>query len=152
MTTPVKRRILVVEDHDRLRDVIVASLQERGHDVRAAGDGKKALELQAASPADVLITDLFMPEKEGLETIGEFRRRYPTVAIIAISGGSPVLRQEAPDYLEIAKGLGARATLQKPFSGETLAAAVDSLGAPVASAGGDGAAPGKPSSPPAVPR
>jgi DNA-binding response OmpR family regulator len=114
-------KILLVEDDDALRDMLHLTLEKMGHAVIDARNGKEATACQEQTPVDVMLTDLVMPEKEGLETILEFRRRWPEVKIIAMSGGSGISRV---DYLRIAKPMGAVAALAKPFSNEELAAAL----------------------------
>jgi CheY-like chemotaxis protein len=105
-------RILVVDDDSEIREMIKKILLRSGYEVMLAGNGQEALDLQKAIPADLIITDLIMPEKEGLETIIEIRRDYPSVKIIAMSGGGKI----GPDnYLKTAKVLGAHKTLSKPF-------------------------------------
>ena len=87
----------------------------------AAAGGAEALKLSCKGPFDLVITDLIMPEKEGLETIMALRRQSPTTKIIAMSGGG---RNSGKDYLAIARLLGAQRTLAKPFSNAELLAAV----------------------------
>jgi YesN/AraC family two-component response regulator len=94
------------------------------HHVTEARNGTEALRLCAAEPPEVVLTDLIMPEKEGLETIAEIRRQFPELKVIAMSGGG---RGQADDYLRIARRLGAVQTLSKPFSTSEMAAAIASL-------------------------
>ena len=82
------------------------------------------MELFPHANADLLITDIVMPEKEGLEVLMELRKRQPPVKIIAISGGG---RNSATDYLPIAKLMGASKVLAKPFSNDVLVAAINEL-------------------------
>lgn len=110
--------ILVIEDNTQLRRTLVRTLTAAGHDVRDAADGVKGLKLFAESSAALIITDIVMPEKEGIETIRQLRQRAPDLPIIAISGGGRL------DYLGFAKELGATATLTKPFGAEQLLTAV----------------------------
>jgi len=105
-------RILVVDDNIEVREMLKQYLERAEFEVLVAPDGKEALKLHHATPAELIITDIVMPEKEGLETIMEFRKRFPLVKVIAISGGGKV---EANEYLEIAKALGAHKTFAKPF-------------------------------------
>ncbi|HEY1170874.1 MAG TPA: response regulator [Verrucomicrobiae bacterium] len=111
-------KILVADDNDVLRNALVMTLEQMGYDVEEAPNGKVALDLQKKFLADVLLTDLIMPEKEGLEIIQEFRRRYPSVIIIAMSAGG---RIHMKDLLKVAKQLGANFALSKPFSNDELA-------------------------------
>ncbi len=80
-----------------------------------APDGKVALWIYKEKPADLIITDIIMPEKEGIETIMELKREFPDVKIIAISGGG---KGDAGQYLDMAKKMGADNTLAKPFEKE----------------------------------
>jgi len=100
------------------------SLESYGYLVTEAGDGKEGLASYKASPADLVITDLVMPEKEGLETIRELRKTNPQVKIIAMSGGS---RSNAGENLKIAKLFGAAALVSKPFEVSKLAQTIAEL-------------------------
>jgi CheY-like chemotaxis protein len=111
-------KILVVDDNETLRTALCLTLEEMGCEVSQAINGKEALDLQRNWSADVLLTDLIMPEKEGIEIIQEFKQRYPEVVIIAMSAGG---RMSARDMLKMANSLGASYTLAKPFSKEQLA-------------------------------
>ena len=115
------RRILLVDDDAALRKLLCLNLTKMGHSVAEATNGKEALTTQESDPAELIITDLIMPEKEGLETIKELRKKYPATKIIAMSGGG---RVSAADYLKIAKMLGADKVMTKPFSFQELADAV----------------------------
>jgi CheY-like chemotaxis protein len=113
--------ILLVDDDDDFRSMLVESLSQASYEVTEARDGREGLQLYRDHPCDLIITDLIMPEKEGLETIEEFRRNYPGVKIIAISGGS---RYGPFDYLKMARALGARQVLAKPFSRQEILEAI----------------------------
>lgn len=114
-------KILLVDDNAELLELAAMFLREADHSVTMAADGKEAMRLVEGNAFDLIITDIVMPEKEGLETIRELRRKNPAVKIIAISGGGHV----APEnYLVMARMLGAAQSLTKPFSGEELLAAV----------------------------
>lgn len=117
-------RILLVDDDDTFRKALRMSLARMGHDVVEARDGKEAVRLIREDPPDVMITDLVMPEKEGLETIDEVRRQYPDLKIIAMSGGG---RVNGSDYLKIARAMGADRVLAKPFSVDEIAASLAEL-------------------------
>lgn len=114
-------RVLLVDDDDSLRKMLKLSLQKMGHLVEEAGTGTEALRLCECEPPDVVVTDIIMPDKEGLETIVTIRQLYPELRIIAMSGGG---RTNTIDYLKIARRLGAMHTLEKPFSYETLSSAI----------------------------
>jgi CheY-like chemotaxis protein len=117
-------RILVVDDDDKVRQIICDALELHGHEVVAAGNGVLALERFSGGRFDLVITDIVMPEKEGLETIIEIRGLNPDVAILAISGGGSFT---PGGYLKSALMLGADRALEKPFSLERLVEAVDDL-------------------------
>ena len=107
-------KILVVDDDEAVRRVLRAMLESGGFEVLEAPNGNEASILQSATPADLLITDLIMPEREGLETITAFRRDFPGVRIIAISGAF------GGAFLNAARLLGADAILPKPVSASKL--------------------------------
>jgi DNA-binding NtrC family response regulator len=113
-------RILVIEDDADMRALLEQLLTSAGHEVVLASDGREGVDQYRARPADLVITDLFMPSQEGLETIVELRRRFQDVIIIAMSGktvGIPLL--------SVAQRLGAVALLEKPFSSNQLLNAVE---------------------------
>lgn len=114
-------RILLVDDDEPLRKALRLTLVKMGHEVLEARNGNEALHLYAAEPPELVLTDIIMPEKEGLETIQELRRLNPSVKIIAMSGGG---RGSGIDYLKVAKKMGVALTLNKPFSSEAMAAAI----------------------------
>jgi YesN/AraC family two-component response regulator len=114
-------RILLVDDDDPLRNILRVTLEKMGHHVVEARNGKEAFQLCQAEPPDIVLTDIVMPEKEGIELIGTLRRFHPDVKIIVMSGGG---RGSASDYLKIARHMGATVTLSKPFSNEAIAGAI----------------------------
>lgn len=118
------KRILVVDDDDALRNLLCKVLARAGYEAIPAEDGKAALAQFKESGADLVLTDLIMPEMEGLESITELRRLEPDVKIIAMSGGG----RKGPDcYLPLAKMMGAAKTLEKPFLNKDLLAAVEEV-------------------------
>ena len=117
-------RILVVEDDKAVRELLREILERAGHEVMEAINGQEAITQYKTHPADLIITNILMPEKEGLETIQELRRDDPDIKIIAISGGG---RIGPADYLDIAKRFGAKRTFSKPFNRKDLLKAVDEL-------------------------
>jgi CheY-like chemotaxis protein len=119
-----RKRVLVVDDDPEMRGAVERILSAAGYAVELAADGDQAIAAQRARPADVVITDVFMPTRDGLETIQFFHAQYPDLPIIAMTGGSPTGRMD--EYLEVAKVAGARATLRKPFAAQAL---LDSLSA-----------------------
>lgn len=118
--------ILVVDDDFQMREMLGVILERKGYYVKTASDGKSALQMQNTKPFDIVITDIIMPEKEGLETISELRRDYPQVKIIAISGGGGYKPQ---GYLELAMQRGADLVLAKPFGSWEILGAVKELSA-----------------------
>ncbi len=114
-------RILVIDDDDDTRRMLCEVLTRAGHEVIAATNGRAGVARYRESRADVVITDIFMPESDGLETIRKIRRESLQARIIAISGGG---RQSDFDYLPSALMLGAWRTMDKPFSPAELLQAV----------------------------
>ncbi len=112
-------RILVIDDDPAMRAMLEQTLKPAGHEVILAGDGREGVERYRTSPADLVITDLHMPYQKGLETIREFRTRFPEVAIIAMSGTT-----DTGTMLCIAEDLAAVGILHKPFLTDELIAAV----------------------------
>ena len=115
-------RILVVDDEVNLVKVLREVLTQSGHTVECVHCGSAALQAVRIIEFDLIITDLIMPEKEGIELIMDIRKDFPKVKLIAMSGGgfgSP------HDYLSFASALGASLTLTKPFGTKELLAAVD---------------------------
>jgi len=110
-------RILLVDDDAPFRKMLRITLGQFGHEVTEAQDGREAMRRLSDVSPDLIITDLVMPEKEGLELITELRAKHPQLKIIAMSGGG---RVNAVDYLKIAKRLGVDGVLAKPFSSDEL--------------------------------
>jgi len=127
VTTRVKAvaRILVIDDEMDIRSLVSRILKQEGHDVIEAADGNEGVRLFRENLPDLLITDIIMPEKEGLETIMELRRDFPNVRTIAISGGGKALDRDT--CLQFAKSLGVNRTLAKPFSRQELLDAVEDV-------------------------
>ena len=117
-------RILIIDDEVQIRAMLRQLLERSGYDVADAPDGKVGMELHREDPADLVIVDIIMPSKDGIETIKELTRDFPEVKIIAISGGGVLPQQE---YLAMAKGLGAMRTLTKPIEKEDLLEAIREL-------------------------
>jgi len=114
-------KILIIDDESQIRAMLRQMLELEGFEVMDAHDGQEGIKLFHENPADLIITDIFMPEKEGLETIRELKKGYPDVKIIAISGG----RKIGPgEYLLLAERFGAIRTFKKPVKREELLDAV----------------------------
>lgn len=117
-------RILVIDDNAMMREALRDMLNAAGYDTIDAEDGRTAPQIHARTPVDLIITDLFMPETDGLEIIHLFRRNYPEVKIIAISGGGS---RGLVELLSVAQKMGASRVFMKPFDWDTLLSAVQEL-------------------------
>jgi DNA-binding response OmpR family regulator len=114
-------KILVVDDDGLVRTSIVRLLEEAGYQVVSADDGLRGMALFRSEQPDLVITDILMPEQEGIQTVTEMRKAKPDAKIIAISGGG---RIGETDFLRIAQVLGAMAAIPKPFDPDELLALV----------------------------
>ena len=122
MTQADKTRILVVDDDDQILKVLEQLLEFAGYDVVKASNGNEATRIYREAQPDLIITDLIMPEKDGLEVIGDIKRDFPDAKIIAISGGNP-----GSKYLNEAGRLGASRTIRKPFHANDILEAIRDL-------------------------
>ncbi|PYM25818.1 MAG: response regulator [Candidatus Rokuibacteriota bacterium] len=104
--------ILVIEDHDDTRDVLDMLLRTEGYEVTLAVDGQDGLEKYRQRPPDIVLVDIFMPRKNGIDTIRELTRDFPNSVCIAMSADGDSMRRNA---LEFAREAGARLTLRKPI-------------------------------------
>ncbi len=119
--------VMVVDDEDAVRGALAENLSECGFDVVEARDGQEAIRLlMEGSRPRVMITDIIMPRKEGLETIIEVRRQHPGIRVVAISGGG---RSKSADFLQLAERLGADAVMPKPVDIDELEKTVRRLAA-----------------------
>ena len=123
------KRILLIDDDRAVRMSVMGILEVGGYSVFEADNGNTGIALFRSNPVDLVIVDLFMPEKEGIETIMELRKDYHELKILAISGGIPCCGPE--QFLTIARNLGADAALDKPFTMEHLLSVVRDLLGPV---------------------
>lgn len=139
-------RILIIDDDDTLRGIIAKSLTHAGHTVSQANNGRKGVALFKSAPTDLVITDLVMPEQEGMETIKVLHAGFPDLPIIAMSGGL----DGSPLYLDLTRRLGARITLTKPFTLQQLKVAIDEILASLPPAAAKPAAPAADTPPPAA--
>jgi CheY-like chemotaxis protein len=114
-------RILVIDDDAGVRAYLQHGLELGDHEVVVAQNGHEGIQRHRESPVDLVITDLFMPEKDGLETVVELRRESPSIPIIAISGG----HLTSGSVLQAARLLGAAHVLEKPFDAEKLLSMID---------------------------
>jgi len=109
--------ILVVDDDRQVCALLKQVLEEQGYTVESALNGTEGISRYRSHPADLIILDILMPEKEGLETILDLRREFPKVKIIAMSGGSDRAKL---DLLDLARRLGAQYAVNKPFELQTI--------------------------------
>jgi DNA-binding response OmpR family regulator len=122
---PQKATVCVVDDDDLVRATMCGALEEAGFRVLEAAGGVEGLKkIESEKPA-VVVLDIIMPDREGIDIVLEVTRRSPETKILAVSGGGA--RAGAQDYLELALGLGAHDALAKPFGKKTLAAKVAAL-------------------------
>lgn len=115
--------IILVEDDPDLRDLLALILQDSQHSVLRCENGRRAVEYLSHQDADLLVTDLLMPEMDGVETVRAVRRLRPQLPILAISGGLP----NPANYLGIARYFGATRVLPKPFQPAELISAIEEL-------------------------
>jgi len=116
--------ILVVDDEPMIRDGLKVALEMEGHRAITACDGNEAIKLAVERNPQLIITDIIMPESDGIEVICTMKERNPEIKILAISGGG---RISANDHLKIAKQLGATGVLAKPFTTEDLICEINKL-------------------------
>jgi DNA-binding NtrC family response regulator len=112
--------VLVIDDDPDIRELLKTELEAAGHKISLAVNGREGVQRYKKSQIDLVITDLFMPEQEGLETIKQLRMEFPEVSIIAMSG-----KPTGGTMLSVAKRMGAVAVLQKPFQIQELLKAIE---------------------------
>jgi len=117
-------RILIVDDDEDVRKLMGLVLQEAGHHVVSTANGKDAGIIHQESSIDLMITDILMPDCDGIEVIRAIRRSAPHLKIIAISGGGA---SDASHFLEMASRLGANETFSKPINWEKMLYSIDKL-------------------------
>ena len=110
-------RILIIEDDNEVREYLESVISRAGYEVVSAENGKEGVKLFQENPVDLVVTDIIMPEKDGIETIMDLRRANPALMVIAISGGG---RSEPENYLHSARLLGANRTMKKPFTNQEM--------------------------------
>lgn len=115
-------RILIVEDEEYMREMLVDTLEKEGYDVSIAVNGVEAIKAIEEETFDLIVTDIVMPEKDGLSTILQTKRDNENIKIIAISGGDRSFTGSS--YLQIAKNIGVERTFQKPFNSKEFLRAV----------------------------
>ena len=117
-------RILVIDDEQLLRSTVVMILTRAGFTVEDASDGQAGIALFHKNPPDIVLTDIFMPNRDGIEIIKELKQSSPWTKIIAMTGGGHLRMME---IASAAKVLGADHVLDKPFDSESLLAAINSV-------------------------
>lgn len=117
-------RVLIIEDDNEVREYLESLMERSGYETATAVNGKEGVDLFRTTPVDLVITDIIMPEKDGIETIMDMKRANPALKVIAISGGG---RAEPENYLHSARLLGADRTIKKPFTNEDILEAVRAL-------------------------
>ncbi len=118
-------KVLVVDDESSIRDMIKVMLESSTLQVELAENGINALKVLANNDIDLVITDIVMPQENGIDLIMDMKKKYPNTPVIAISGGGGI--EGRFDYLEIAKLVGANHILEKPFSQDVLCKVVADL-------------------------
>lgn len=126
--------VLVADDEQDIRVLLELWLKEAGHTVVLVDSAKAALQMVKQQPFDLVVTDVLMPEGDGLELIGAMKTVQPATRILAISGGGRYLESE--DCLKMARGWGAHAALLKPFGQEQFTGAIKQTFAPPPGSGG----------------
>lgn len=120
----MKRKLLIVDDQDEVRRYLQRAAESLGYEVRTAPNGKSGIDSCNEWNPDAVLTDIFMPERDGLETIREIRRSRPGIRILAMSGGG---NMGHVDILRTARAMGAERVLAKPFNKAALAGALGQL-------------------------
>ncbi len=117
-------RIIVIDDQEPIRRIVRRALENDGHEVFEASDGEVGMALLEREPADVVITDIFMPGMDGIQTLREIRKRFPAIKVIAMSGGDST---GLLDLRHDAELLGALKSIQKPFNARDIVEVVRSV-------------------------
>ena len=124
MTAQPPKTILIIDDEEQIRKMLRQMIEKNGYNVFEASDGGEGLQCVKHNHIDLIITDIFMPGKEGIETIIELKRDYPDITIFAMSGGGSV----GPEtFLKITNQLGVVETFTKPIDRKALLHAIDTL-------------------------
>lgn len=116
--------ILLVEDDELVRDMLAQVLTRANHTVLTACDGEDATEQLKHHKPDIMVTDIIMPKKSGINLISEVHQRHPNMEIIAISGGG---RLDPAGYLDLSENIGAAVSFEKPVDNTALLMAIDLL-------------------------
>jgi CheY-like chemotaxis protein len=119
-----EHHVLVIDDNEMIREALREMLSQAGYSILEAADGKSGIQIIAQHPIDLIITDLFMPEADGLEVIQYVRRQFPDVKIIAMSGGGS---RGLVELLSVAQKMGAHKIFMKPFEWDDILGAIQEL-------------------------
>jgi len=117
-------RILIIDDEPQIRSMLKLMLERDGYEVAEAPDGIEGIRIYRRNPADLIITDLIMPNKDGIGMIIDLKKEFPNVKIIAMSGGG---LNKPEGYLKGAKKLGAACTLTKPIDRDEMLRAIKNV-------------------------
>jgi DNA-binding response OmpR family regulator len=118
------KNVLVIDDEAGIRLLLARAIKAAGGAVHEAADGNAGLRILERTAVDLVVIDIIMPEKEGAETIMEIKERWPSLKVLAISGGGRI----GPDtFLSLAEGLGADATMKKPLNFDAVVAQIEAL-------------------------
>ena len=117
-------KVLLVEDDELVRYALTELLEEAGHQVFVRENGYKIIEYVECNPVDIVLTDIVMPEVDGIEVLTAMRKSFPDLPVIALSGGG---RISGADYLQMAEVIGAKRTIAKPVKPDVLLDAVAEL-------------------------
>lgn len=117
-------RVLLIDDDEMVLETLAPGLSDAGFEVETAQDGEIAADRFKRISPDVVVTDIIMPNREGIETLIEFKKIAPDIPIIVMSGGG---RTHKLDFLDVAEKMGAAATLRKPFLPDDLANLIRSV-------------------------
>jgi DNA-binding response OmpR family regulator len=117
-------KILVIDDDEHVRLMVSKALQRGGYEVDTAADGRRGMDVVRRQRPGIVVTDIFMPEQEGIETILELRRDHPDIKILAMSGSGPI---GGAGLLKMARQLGAHDAIAKPFRPQDLLVRVRAL-------------------------
>ncbi len=116
--------VLIIDDDPAIRELWRAALEAEGHRVLTAPSGLEGVEIARSQPIEVVVTDLYMPGKDGIETVREIKRAWPGIRVLIVSGGG---RMNEKPFLNFALKFGAEKALQKPVELDHFCAAVDEL-------------------------
>ncbi|HET8713212.1 MAG TPA: response regulator [Gemmatimonadales bacterium] len=117
-------RVIVIDDQDPIRRIVRRALEQAGHEVLDAADGASGMQILAQHSADVVISDIFMPGQDGIETLRQIRKDFPAVRVIVMSGGDS---SGLLDLRQDAELLGAVKSLRKPFTAREIVDAVNGV-------------------------